>query len=564
LVLKLSLLAAFCLSLAIGLAPSVLVHSAEDERIDASEMKSLDELLAEITEQKEDIEQLEDRVKDSEGLTADILRARLDRIWVSMFGNTLLVARELVEHIDDNVDVLTYGEQVTSDLALLPNLAREALQRIQGQVVLPTPDLSTQELVVADQQLMRGLEHQDTIYRAILTYTEIADEFDLDGVEERSLLSAAVAESAANRSAFLEIAQSEVATLRPAVATLAENAELAARLLAVEARVGLAAKGLQDAVDLMSDLGLETRQYTQQVLSVTGEITTEVLDVGVVGSLLADWGRAVGNMVAEDGLQLLFRLLLVSAIVVAAYQIAKVVRKLVNRALRSSRLKISNLLHQMIVASARNLILILGFMIAISQLGISLGPLLAGLGIAGFIVGFALQDTLGNFASGLLILFYRPFDVGDFVSAGGVEGVVNNMSLVNTTFMTLDNQKLVVPNNQIWGSVIRNVTDQTTRRIDLVFGISYDDDIAQAERILGEIIASFPQILDDPEPMIRLHELGDSSVNFVVRPWVATEDYWETYWEITKQVKIRFDQEGLSIPYPQRDVHVVRGNVGNE
>jgi small conductance mechanosensitive channel len=264
-------------------------------------------------------------------------------------------------------------------------------------------------------------------------------------------------------------------------------------------------------------------------------------------------------MITEDGLQLVFRILLVSAIVVAAYQVAKVVQKLVNRALVSAKLKISSLLHQMFVASARNLILIVGFMIAISQLGISLGPLLAGLGIAGFIVGFALQDTLGNFASGLLILFYRPFDVGDFVNAGGVEGMANHMSLVNTTFMTLDNQRLVVPNNQIWGSVIRNVTAQTTRRIGLVFGISYDDDIEKAERIFAEILDSQPQILDDPEPMIRPHELGDSSVNFVVRPWVATEDYWETYWEITKQVKLRFDQEGVSIPYPQHDIHMIAG-----
>jgi len=189
-------------------------------------------------------------------------------------------------------------------------------------------------------------------------------------------------------------------------------------------------------------------------------------------------------MITEDGLQLVFRILLVSAIVVAAYQVAKVVQKLVNRALVSAKLKISSLLHQMFVASARNLILIVGFMIAISQLGVSLGPLLAGLGIAGFIVGFALQDTLG---------------------------------------------------------------------------ISYDDDIEKAERIFAEIFDSQPQILDDPEPMIRLHELGDSSVNFVVRPWVATEDYWETYWEITKQVKLRFDQEGVSIPYPQHDIHMIAG-----
>jgi small conductance mechanosensitive channel len=211
----------------------------------------------------------------------------------------------------------------------------------------------------------------------------------------------------------------------------------------------------------------------------------------------------------------------------------------------------------MIVSTVRNLVFIFGILIAISQLGISLGPLLAGLGIAGFIIGFALQGSLSNFASGILILLYRPFDVGDTVEAGGVRGKVKNMSLVNTTFMTFDNQMLIVPNNKIWESVITNVTAQRTRRVDLMFGISYGDDIDQAEKVLREIVDAHDAVLDDPEPMIRLHELGDSSVNFIVRPWVKTADYWDTYWDLTKAVKQRFDKEGISIPFPQRDVHII-------
>jgi small conductance mechanosensitive channel len=195
-------------------------------------------------------------------------------------------------------------------------------------------------------------------------------------------------------------------------------------------------------------------------------------------------------------------------------------------------------------------------LIALSQLGISLGPLLAGLGVVGFIVGFALQDTLSNFAAGLLILVYRPFDVGDLVEAGGVSGLVSHMSLVNTTVLTLDNQTLIVPNGKIWGDVVKNVTAQKIRRVDLVFGISYTDDIPKTEKVLQEIIDSHEAVLDDPEPMIRLHELGDSSVNFIVRPWVKTDDYWETYWSMTRAVKMRFDEEGISIPFPQRDVHL--------
>jgi small conductance mechanosensitive channel len=219
-------------------------------------------------------------------------------------------------------------------------------------------------------------------------------------------------------------------------------------------------------------------------------------------------------------------------------------------------LQISHLLRRMIVATVRNLVVIIGVLLAISQLGISLGPLLAGLGIAGFIIGFALQDTLSNFASGIMILLYRPFDVGDVVDAGGVSGKVSHMSLVNTTFMTFDNQKLVVPNNKIWEGVITNLTAQRTRRVDLVFGISYDDDIEKAETILREVVDAHDAVLDDPEPLIKVHELGDSSVNFIVRPWVNTDDYWNTYWDLTKAVKQQFDKEGISIPFPQRDVHV--------
>ena len=200
--------------------------------------------------------------------------------------------------------------------------------------------------------------------------------------------------------------------------------------------------------------------------------------------------------------------------------------------------------------------MIFGVLVALSQMGISVGPLLAGLGVAGFIVGFALQDTLANFASGLMILLYRPFDVGDLVETGGVFGKVQDMSLVNTTILTVDNQTLVVPNSKIWGDVIKNVTAQNVRRVDMVFGIGYADDIPKAEGILGDIVTRHEKVLEEPAPVVKLHELGDSSVNFVVRPWVKRDDYWDVYWDITREVKMRFDAEGVSIPFPQRDVQL--------
>jgi small conductance mechanosensitive channel len=178
------------------------------------------------------------------------------------------------------------------------------------------------------------------------------------------------------------------------------------------------------------------------------------------------------------------------------------------------------------------------------------------LGIAGFIVGFALQDSLSNFASGMMILFYRPFDIGDTIEVIGARGKVSHMSLVNTTIRTFDNQSLIIPNNKVWQDVITNVTDQRERRVDMVFGITYDEDIERVEKILMDVVSADERVLKDPEPTIKLGSFSDSSVDILVRPWVKTDDYWDVLWDINKAVKKAFDREGVVIPFPQRDVHV--------
>ncbi|MEF1229497.1 mechanosensitive ion channel, partial [Vibrio fortis] len=208
------------------------------------------------------------------------------------------------------------------------------------------------------------------------------------------------------------------------------------------------------------------------------------------------------------------------------------------------------------VSIASKAVVFIGLLIALSQIGIELAPLLTGFGVAGVIIGFALQDTLSNFASGLMILIYRPYDVGDMVKVAGVQGTVKDMSLVSTTVQTIDNQRLVIPNNKIWGDVINNITAERVRRVDMVFGIGYSDDIDKAKSVLNDIIINHPKVLKKPEHMIKLHTLNTSSVDFVVRPWVKTDDYWDVYWDVTETVKKRFDEEGITIPFPQRDVHI--------
>jgi small conductance mechanosensitive channel len=218
----------------------------------------------------------------------------------------------------------------------------------------------------------------------------------------------------------------------------------------------------------------------------------------------------------------------------------------------------SKLLADFMVVTVRRTVLIVGILIGLSAMEVNVGPLLAVIGAAGFVIAFALQNSLGNFASGILVLMFRPFDVGDVIEVAGVLGKVESMNLLSILVRTPDNKGVIIPNNNVWSSSIINVTGTSTRRVDLVFGIAYDDDMGKAQKTMEQVVSEHKKILKEPEPIIRVHELADSSVNFVCRPWVRTEDYWDVYWDLTRTVKERFDKEGISIPFPQRDVHLIQ------
>lgn len=193
---------------------------------------------------------------------------------------------------------------------------------------------------------------------------------------------------------------------------------------------------------------------------------------------------------------------------------------------------------------------------ALSQLGIDTTSLVALLGAAGLAIGLSLQGSLANFAAGVMIIVFKPFKKGDFVDAGGAMGSVDKITIFTTVMTTPDNKEIIVPNGGIISGNITNFSARDTRRVDMVFGISYGDDIKKAKSVLEEIINADERVLKDPAPVIALGELADSSVNFLVRPWVKSSDYWVVLWETTEKVKERFDAEGISIPFPQMDVHM--------
>lgn len=217
---------------------------------------------------------------------------------------------------------------------------------------------------------------------------------------------------------------------------------------------------------------------------------------------------------------------------------------------------------QALVGFASNIVryavLIFAIMAAIGKLGIQTTSFIAVLGAAGLAVGMALQGTLSNFAAGVMILLFRPFKIGDFIEAGGVSGSVKEIQIFNTIFASPDNRKIIVPNAQITSGTITNFSAIDQRRVDMVFGVSYDDDLKKAKQVLTDLVNADERILKDPAPVIAVSELADSSVNIVCRPWVKPADYWGVFFDMQEKAKVELEKAGCSIPYPQHDVHVLK------
>lgn len=258
----------------------------------------------------------------------------------------------------------------------------------------------------------------------------------------------------------------------------------------------------------------------------------------------------VKQMVALYGLKILAAIAILILGRMAAGWIRSLIRKVMERAGTDP----------MLVSFVGNLsyFALLAFVViaALNQLGIQTTSFIAILGAAGLAIGLALQGSLQNFAAGVLIIIFRPYKVGDFIEGGGTTGIVEAMDIFTTQMRTGDNKAVIVPNAKLLGDNITNYSTKPTRRIDLVIGVGYDDDLAKVKQVLNDILAAEERILKDPEPTVAVAELADNSVNFVVRPWVNSGDYWPVHFDLLETIKTRFDAEGISIPYPQRDVHL--------
>ena len=480
-----------------------------------------------------------------------------------------------------DMQMLNKNEDIRAELAvLIKQRTPEATDKITSYVKLQVKYLTQaddflttsiakkqQELDTAEPEqkllLQKNLHESIRFYHTILSeqwtnYQWLKLLGVADDKQEAKLISA-IQHRLDFLSATLRFDRQQEDTLAKQSQSASESEKSAVQLqyLLAQRQVSSDIDGLQQLVDLANKMQIDTTEYTRQLFEATGKLTNELLNTKVIFSILSDGISSAKDWIIQNTPQALFKLAIFLLIVFIFKLLKNFTRRIISRAVSPPTLRMSQLMKDFFISMSGNVVFAVGLLIALSQIGLDLTPILTGFGVAGVIVGFALQDTLSNFASGMMLLIYRPFDVDDFVEAGGTSGKVSHMSLVSTTIKTFDNQILIVPNSKIWGDIIKNITHEKVRRVDMVFGIGYSDDVEKTEAVLKDILAQHPMVLRAPEAMIKLHVLNTSSVDFIVRPWVKTEDYWDVYWDITREVKMRFDREGISIPFPQQDVHII-------
>jgi small conductance mechanosensitive channel len=553
----------FLLLCLLACGPAVHAQETAAAATGQQDSQSGEDLIDQLQQYKRELAELNKAYAAAE----DLERAML---WSQIRNKRKVLTTGLAELISQTEELEAAGQDagqsrtvshtlITSLTASIEKGIAQGQQRIYElrEQRASTPE---EELAALDDEIE---ERSTAIDEDLTTYAVLTQMLEAQGADPAAqyrYLDATVKKRAEALGSVLQFLTEERTSIgKPAPgATEEEKQAQAAQLAAYDEGIDEVAAHLNAAVAIMKDRGLETAPYTKLIIASTGELTEDIFQAEVAFGLLQGWIESSKGWVLENGPRWGARIIVFVLILLAFKFLAGIVKRLVRKAVTASNLNLSQLLRNQIEFFSGKVVMFVGLLVALSQLGVQVGPVLAGLGIAGFIVGFALQDTLSNFAAGMMILIYRPFDVGDAVEAGGVMGKVKAMNLVSTTITTWDNQKLVVPNSKIWGDVIRNITAEPNRRVDMSFGISYSDNIDHAERILSDIVRSHELVLAEPEPDIRLHTLGESSVDFIVRPWARTSDYWTVYWDIMRAVKQRFDAEGISIPFPQRDVHLIQ------
>ena len=526
------------------LMPSVGAARAEDLPI-VVEARALLESIEQLGVEYADLKAESKAAQEADGKAIAELQARRRLVeWMRAVED---IVANVAEQREQGLDASKFLQATRKLLWSVDRRLPEFFENVSAEnadLRATLADASSESAIGIEERLRGNEEILDEVVRFYISHIEHMDRLGLGSSKARASAAEVLEHRAGNLAAKLELESHRLKEEGGAEGG-GEGGETAARL--TQEALDRTAASLWTVCDALDELGLPTAIHRQVLILATGELTTDVLDVEVVTELLSTAFESSQIWLEQRGPVLMGRLARFFGVLAIFWIFGGITRRFVSRVVKSSGEQVSQLAQRIIVATASRVVVGIGFFVALSQLGVNVTALVAGLGIVGFIIGFALQETLGNFAAGAMILFYQPFDVGDVVEVAGVSGTVDRMNLVSTTILTFDNQSLIVPNSRIWGDVIRNSTSLATRRVDLSFPLALDVDVEEAEALFDSICRAHPAVLDEPEPAIRVQKITGAGVLFVVRPWVQTADYWSTYWDLNREAQVQLARAGIKI-----------------
>jgi len=509
--------------------------------------------LAAIAEKRGQIERIIDAVERSPEQRRDGMRFRADQLAGELAAMIQSFPIESLDSGQVSTDLLTQVEWfqnfVIERFAQLQARIREEVARFDEFAVSTEASISR-----AFQQDLRSVSASYVdIMVNLLALNEKLGQVDQ---ELRDEIRESVALSAEGLAGQILLDGMTLDELRNMIRLDPTNTELAQAERAVERKQRRSLDSLDKLLPLMEGLELSTGSHRALLLAERGSIGVELLNREVFMTLLGNQFKQARQQVLTRGPNILFKTSIFAGIVLIGWLLARLIQRAIRQLLQRESVELHKLMEGMLISLSFGIVFTVGLVIALSTIGISLVPMVAGLGVAGIVIGFALQDTLSNFASGWMILIYRPYDVDDHVIAGGVEGVVKRMNLVSTTIATFDNQRLVIPNSKIWGDVITNLTANRIRRLSIPVSVSFGEDLDRVEQVLREEINAHEGILKKPEPNVFVDTLGSSEIIMMTHAWVKTQEYWAQLRSLTKKLKQRLDDEDMEIPYPQQDVYI--------
>lgn len=561
----------FILILLLSISASTVADSPQEEGSEekaASTVEAVAEnpllqehqsLLSKMDQASKDAEQIHQQIEKTTGTEKNALELRFFQYQLNSLDLLADITANLIAQKKAGVDIGDEKAAIREKmLGVGPKISRfiaNELSEYERQKNISNEESDEHYLFFKNH-----IEIVDIALKALSRHIEQLALLEFNNQHSRAYLTDALAQRAEWLSGSAQITKSRLDVIQEKLLSNSEERALKNEQENIKRKLDLLVVSLRKIIDLMKKAEMETTDYQSIVIQSSGEISSAMLDVDVFKQLFNRWLKKVSSAIENKGVDFILSIVVFLSIVFAFSLLAKLIKKLISKStyLRAYN---SNLLEGMLGSIVSRSIFFIGVLVALSQVGISLGPVLAGLGIAGFIVGFALQDTLSNFASGIMILVYRPYDIGDMVEAASVYGRVSNMSLVSTTIHTIDNQTLVVPNSKIWGDVIKNVTHQQIRRVDLSFQAPLSEDVDRMLGLFRNLLDTCDRVLAEPEMAVELDSIGEYALQFIVRPWVNTEDYWPTYWMLQAEVKRMYDREGIAFPIPERSIHIAESNV---